>query len=109
MKKAILKTLNHQLLQVIETSGNDELKTELLPFIKRSLDSTVINLLQKQNIAVPPVPDITQTFFEDAGGISSQFGFGVSIMRDLVLTPTNTSFFMEEVVNFINLINGVPL
>jgi len=47
MKKAILKTLNHQLLQVIETSGNDELKTELLPFIKRSLDSTVINLLQK--------------------------------------------------------------
>ena len=62
-------------------------------FIKRSIDSTVINLLQKQNIAVPLVPDITQTFFEDAGGISSQFGFGVSIMRDLVLTPTNTSFF----------------
>jgi hypothetical protein len=112
MNKQTLKALNHQLLEAIETSGNDELKAQLLPSIKKSIDATVIDLLQKRDIAVPgqfPVPDITQDFFHNAGNtISAQFAFGVSTIRDLVITPTNTSFFMEDVVNFINLINGVP-
>ena len=106
LRKGELIEWNLKLLEAIERSNDNALKQEALTVLKSTVDSYTTSFLEKNGTQIPPdwnIHQITSTFLE---GNSNNLSYAIEVFKDLQGTPTSTSWFLNEVVAFINLIVG---
>lgn len=110
MRKNDLKEVNYQLLDAIERTNDAILKENSYNSLKSSIDSMLPSLLERNGTQIPPrwtLPEITTEVLGGTGdSIHTQFSHIVLVYKDLLATPTNTSWFLTDTINFINQIWG---